>query len=252
MPTSSPVLIHVDHISLNISGQCVLEDISFSLHEREILTLIGPNGAGKSSLARIILGIQKPTSGQVIIHRPISFGYMPQKLLIDQALPLTVLRFLCLADPRLTTTEARQALEEVKAESIGDKPVQSLSGGELQRALLARTLLRNPNVLVLDEPMQGVDAKGQVELYQLLTEIRRQRQCAIVLVSHDLHLVMAATDTVVCINKHVCCSGHPHTVQNSPQYRALFTREELGKIAIYGHHHNHEHTLDGEVYQEKP
>jgi zinc transport system ATP-binding protein len=202
--------------------------------------VIGPNGAGKTTLLRVALGLQRPDAGHLHRRAGLRFGYVPQRLAIDETLPLTVRRFLALS-PRVPRDLAA-ALAEVGAAYTLDLPVQTLSGGELQRVLLARALLREPDLLVLDEPVQGVDIKGQAELFALIRRVRDKRGCAVLLVSHDLHLVMAATDRVVCLNHHVCCSGHPEAVSRDPAYRALFGAAIDG-FALYAHRHDHSHDL---------
>ncbi|HHJ4328331.1 TPA: ATP-binding cassette domain-containing protein, partial [Klebsiella pneumoniae] len=172
-------------------------------------------------------------------------GYMPQKLQIEPGLPLSVLRFLQLV-PAVSAAAARAALQEVNAVAALHRPMQSLSGGELQRVLLARALLRKPQLLVLDEPLQGVDVVGQAELYRLIGQLRGRYGCGVLMVSHDLHLVMSATDQVVCLNRHVCCSGHPEQVSSDPAFVELFG-QDAGSLAIYHHHHDHGHDLQGAV-----
>jgi len=172
-------------------------------------------------------------------------GYMPQKLQIDASLPLTVQRFLLLS-PGAKKAAALAALTEVGAEHLLQRPLQQVSGGELQRILLARALLREPDLLVLDEPVQGVDVNGQIELYQLITRLRDRYGCGVLMVSHDLHLVMATTNTVVCLNRHVCCSGHPEQVSLDPAFVAMFG-EQASALAVYSHHHDHAHDMHGEV-----
>ena len=226
----------------------VLTGINLQVNPGEIVTLIGPNGAGKTTLVRVALGLQAPSSGQRLIRKGLRIGYMPQKLHIDDSMPLTVNRFLELTGCRLTAVP--DALGRTGVSHVRHSPLQSLSGGELQRVLLARALLHKPHLLVLDEPVQGVDVTGQKELYQLITDIRnasRNREhCAVLMVSHDLHLVMASTDKVICINQHICCSGHPHQVKQHPEYLRLFGGES-DELAVYTHHHDHHHGVDGHI-----
>ena len=230
-------LISIEKIQVTLQKQVILQDISLNLYSNQIITLIGPNGAGKTTLVRVILGLLKPEYGRVQRHPNIRIGYMPQRLQVDVTLPITVERFLQLSG----TTEIakiQQTLSEVGASQTLKRPLQQISGGEMQRVLLARALLRNPDLLVLDEPIQGVDVAGQYELYELIAAIRQQRGCGILMVSHDLHLVMAATDWVVCLNQHICCSGHPETVTQHPAYLALFGRRAAHDLAVYTHHHH--------------
>lgn len=246
--TATP-LIESHNATLTINKQVLLAGISLQLEKGEIVTVIGPNGAGKTTLLKLLIGEHKPSSGTVQRAKHCCIGYMPQRLHIDNSLPLTVHRFLTMSGNR-DRHAIRNTLQEVGAAHVAQAAVQTLSGGELQRVLLARALLRNPNLLVLDEPAQGVDLHGQRELYQLLTKIRDQRGCGILMVSHDLHFVMAGTDQVICLNQHICCSGSAESVAQHPEYLALFG-DELGKdIAIYTHHHDHHHDLHGGVVNE--
>ncbi|MFK3974139.1 zinc ABC transporter ATP-binding protein ZnuC [Pseudomonas sp. NPDC087358] len=243
-------LIRLKDVSVTRAGQSVLENIQLSVSPGEIVTLIGPNGAGKTTLVRAVLGLLKPDSGDVWRKPKLRVGYMPQKLHVDPTLPLSVLRFLRLV-PGVDRATALAALVEVGAEKVIDSPLQGISGGEMQRVLLARALLREPELLVLDEPVQGVDVAGQAELYALITQLRNRHQCGVLMVSHDLHLVMSTTDQVVCLNRHVCCSGHPEQVSNDPAFVELFG-QNAPNLAIYHHHHDHAHDLHGEVCQPAP
>lgn len=248
----TPPLISARGLTLSRRGRQILQQVDISLEAGNIVTLIGPNGAGKTSLIRCLLGLLKPDSGDVLRAPDLRIGYMPQKLHIDASLPLNVRRFLALGgEPRLHLDEIMQLTGIAKLASM---PMQALSGGETQRVLLARALLRDPQLLVLDEPVQGVDITGQVALYSLINEIRNQRGCGVLLVSHDLHLVMATSDTVVCLNQHICCQGHPEYVTNDPAYLALFgahipPNQPKPQIAIYTHHHDHQHDAHGNVIQ---
>ena len=241
----SDELLSLGNVSLRLNATDVLEGVNLSVRRGEIVTLIGPNGAGKTSLVRIVLGLLKASGGKVWRQPRLRIGYMPQKLQIDPSLPLTVLRFLLLV-PGTRRPAVESALAEVGAEHLIARPLQQVSGGELQRILLARALLRQPDLLVLDEPVQGVDVNGQIELYQLITRLRDRYGCGVLMVSHDLHLVMATTNTVVCLNRHVCCSGHPEQVSLDPAFVAMFG-EQASALAVYNHHHDHAHDLHGEV-----
>ena len=243
----SQPLLSLSDVSLRLQGTPVLEGVSLAVQRGEVVTLIGPNGAGKTSLVRVVLGLIKADSGQVQRQPRLRIGYMPQKLQVDATLPLTVMRFLLLA-PGARQTDALTALQDVGAEHLQGRPLQQVSGGEMQRILLARALLRKPDLLVLDEPVQGVDVNGQIELYQLITRLRDRYNCGILMVSHDLHLVMATTNTVVCLNRHVCCSGHPEQVSLDPAFVALFG-DQASALAVYNHHHDHDHDLHGEVVE---
>ncbi len=241
----SEALIRLDGVAVSFNGQAVLDEVQLSVQPGEIVTLIGPNGAGKTTLVRVVLGLLQPDRGNVRRAARLRIGYMPQKLHVDATLPLSVLRFLRLV-PGVDRKRALAALAEVGAEQVIDSPLQSISGGEMQRVLLARALLREPQLLVLDEPVQGVDVAGQAELYRLISRLRERHGCGVLMVSHDLHLVMSATDQVVCLNRHVCCSGHPEQVSGDPAFIELFG-QDAKSLAVYHHHHDHAHDLHGGV-----
>ena len=233
-------LMTLDGVNKSFAGQHVLQNIDLQLNQSEITTLIGPNGAGKSTLVRIVLGLLQPDSGSVISGANLNIGYMPHKLHIDPTLPISTCRFLQLAN---TSHQAcHNALESVGIGHLATTPVQKLSGGEMQRALLARAILRKPNLLVLDEPVQGVDLNGQNALYEMIADLSKSLNCAVLMVSHDLHIVMSATDQVICLNHHICCQGRPEQVTQDPAYLDIF-----GQTAIYAHHHDHQHSVHGEV-----
>lgn len=238
-------LIELRDIGVRFADEDVLQNVQLSLHADEIVTLIGRNGAGKTTLVRTVLGLLKPDRGEVLRKPRLRIGYMPQKLHVDPTLPLSVERFLRLV-PGVKRAAALDALQEVGAAQVLDSPLQSISGGELQRVLLARALLREPELLVLDEPVQGVDIAGQAELYRLIGQLRERHGCGVLMVSHDLHLVMSATDRVVCLNRHICCSGHPEQVSSDPAFFELFG-QDARSLAVYHHHHDHDHDLHGEV-----
>jgi zinc transport system ATP-binding protein len=233
-------LISLDKVNKHFENHHVLQNISMQLDQGQITTLIGPNGAGKSTLVRIILGLLTADSGSVQRGANLSIGYMPQKLNIDPTLPISTCRFLQLAD---TSHQAcHHALDSVGIGHLAATPIQKLSGGEVQRALLARAILRQPNLLVLDEPVQGVDINGQNALYKMIAELSKSLNCGVLMVSHDLHIVMSATDQVVCLNHHICCHGRPEQVTQDPAYIDIF-----GQTAIYAHNHDHQHSVHGEV-----
>jgi zinc transport system ATP-binding protein len=238
--TQENLLIQLKDISFSLKGQDILKDINLEVSRGEIVTIIGPNGAGKTTLFRSILGLIKPTSGSLWKTPNLKIGYMPQKLHIEQTLPLTVRRFLSLKD-KTSQTELIQALASVRASTLIDRSLHVLSGGEMQRVLLARALIGKPDLLVLDEPVQGVDINGQQELYQFIGDLRIELNCGILLVSHDLHLVLASSDQVICLNQHVCCAGQPAKVILDPEYTALFGTRAAEHLALYTHHHDHVH-----------
>lgn len=237
--TDPTLLISAQYVHHRFGERKVLQDINLQIARNRIITLIGPNGAGKSTLVKILLKIITPSEGQVTHHQDLTIGFMPQKIHIDPTLPLTVARFLQLGLKKAEhhTTELQRVAAELQIESYLQQSIQSLSGGEMQRVLLARALVRNPNLLVLDEPVQGIDLQGQSQLYQLIHEQQRARKCAVLMISHDLHLVMKHTDEVICLNQHVCCSGQPHTLRQDPVFIAQFG--ELKEHALYHHHHEH-------------
>lgn len=227
-------------------GRWLVRGIDLDLARGEILTLIGPNGSGKSTTAKLALGIHKPDEGTVERASGLKISYVPQKLTIDWTLPLTVKRFMRLTE-RVSSSEISKALASTGIEHLSHAEVRNLSGGEFQRAMLARAIARRPDVLVLDEPVQGVDFAGEIALYELIGKIRDDLGCSVLLISHDLHVVMAATDRVICLNGHVCCQGTPTAVASSPQYRQLFGERGSPALAVYQHQHDHTHLEDGRV-----
>ena len=243
-------LVSLENVSVSFGQRRVLSDISLVLSPGKILTLLGPNGAGKSTLVRVVLGLVAADSGTIKRDKALRIGYVPQKLHLDATLPLTVSRFLRLR-PGTRKDEILPALKRVQAGHLIDAPMQKLSGGENQRVLLARALMNNPQLLVLDEPTQGVDVNGQLALYNLIDNLRCELGCAVLMVSHDLHLVMAKTDEVLCLNQHICCSGSPEVVSTHPEFIAMFGNRGAEQLAIYRHHHNHRHDLKGKVILRK-
>lgn len=242
---SKSALVTLEGAGVVRNGEHLLQDIDLRLLPREIVTIIGPNGAGKSTLVKLISGLLRATEGRVERRPRMRIGYMPQRLAFDPSLPLSVRRFLTLS--RCSKQQLSAVVMRLRIEHLLTKAVQVLSGGELQRVLLARALLRQPDLLVLDEPVQGVDLAGQTELYSLIGQLRDELDCGIVMVSHDLHLVMAQTDRVICLNHHICCHGKPESVSNDPAYLQLFGQNAQGGIAVYTHQHDHRHDLDGHV-----
>jgi zinc transport system ATP-binding protein len=243
---ASPVLLSANAINMDFDGKTILDNISLTIDEGQIVTLIGPNGAGKTTLVRIALGLLQPDSG-TIYHRPsLRIGYMPQRVHVEPTLPLTVNRFLQLANRR-DADLLSATLEQLKIAHLAKNQLAAVSGGELQRVLLARALLRKPELLILDEPAQGVDLAGQAEFYQLISEISDSQGCGVLMISHDLHLVMSSTDEVICLNHHICCHGKPEHVSNDPAYLSLFGASASESLAVYTHNHNHEHDIGGSV-----
>ncbi|MEZ5590160.1 MAG: metal ABC transporter ATP-binding protein [Gammaproteobacteria bacterium] len=256
-PSTNPAtLLDVTGVNLSLRGKPILQDIALRLEQGHILTVIGLNGSGKTTLLKVILGLVKPDQGRIWLRPGSRIGYMPQRLSIDETLPMTVQRFMQLgvhqARGKAGLQRVRAALAETGAENVLGTPLQALSGGELQRVLLARALLREPDLLVLDEPVQAVDVAGQYELYDLISTIRDRHHCGILLVSHDLHLVLPASDQVICMNHHICCAGTPEHVTQHPAFRQLFGQERSRHMAIYRHHHDHQHDHHGTVVNIKP
>lgn len=239
-------LVSLENISVSFGQRRVLSDISLDLKPGRILTLLGPNGAGKSTLVRVVLGLVAPDEGVIKRDRDLRIGYVPQKLHLDATLPLTVSRFMRLS-PGVKKADILPALKRVQAAHLIEAPMQKLSGGENQRVLLARALLNQPQLLVLDEPTQGVDVNGQLALYNLIDQLRHELDCAVLMVSHDLHLVMAKTDDVLCLNHHICCSGTPEVVSMHPEFISMFGQRGAEQLGIYRHHHNHRHDLTGRI-----
>ncbi|KFB08391.1 metal ABC transporter ATP-binding protein [Nitratireductor basaltis] len=240
------VLVVMKNAGIRRGGRWLVRGIDLSVRRGEIVTLIGPNGSGKSTTAKTAIGVLAPDEGEVKRARPLRVGYVPQKVKVDWTMPLTVRRMMELTGP-LPRRKLEAALDAAGISHLAESAVQSLSGGEFQRSLLARALAREPDLLVLDEPVQGVDFSGEIALYRLIREIRDRTGCGVLLISHDLHVVMAETDTVVCLNGHVCCRGTPETVVASEEYRTLFGARAGETLAIYRHHHDHTHLADGRV-----
>lgn len=248
-PAASPAwhpdaLIQARRMTVVKSGRALISDIDIAIMPAEIVTVIGPNGAGKTTLVRALLGLDALAGGQLRRKPGLIVGYVPQRFDIERAIPLTVARFLTLG-LRKSSAEISAVLDDVGAGRVINAEVANLSGGELQRVILARALLRQPHILVLDEPARGVDHIGEADLYALISRLRDTRKFGVLLVSHDLHIVMAKADRVVCINRHVCCSGHPETVAGHPEYARLFGPEAARAFAVYTHHHDHDHDLAG-------
>ncbi|WP_417308132.1 ATP-binding cassette domain-containing protein [Devosia sp.] len=226
----------------------LVEGVDLDLRRREIVTLIGPNGSGKSTTAKLVTGVVRADAGTVTRKAGLTIGYVPQKLSVDWTMPLTVDRLMTLTG-RFTSEQIEAALAATGVAHLRKAEVQHLSGGEFQRTLMARAMIRKPDLLVLDEPVQGVDYSGEVAIYDLIGRIRDETNCGILLISHDLHVVMAATDTVICLNGHVCCRGTPDLVAQSPEYLSLFGARAASSLAVYQHHHDHTHLPDGRVLE---
>ena len=242
-------------VSLNNAGVCVsnkwlVRGVGLEVSRGEIVTLIGPNGSGKSTTAKMALGVIKPSEGTARCRRDIHVSYVPQKLVVDWTMPLTVKRFMALSRAA-NENDIQLALSSTETEHLKNAQVRNLSGGEFQRVLLARAIVNTPDLLVLDEPVQGVDFNGEIALYRLIEEIRTELNCGIILISHDLHVVMSSTDRVICLNGHVCCSGSPEAVASAPEFRTLFGDRAANELAFYKHNHDHEHLPDRTVRELK-
>lgn len=239
-------LIQASGLSVTLGGTRVLNDIDIDLRPAEIVTLVGLNGSGKSTLVKVLGGLITPDAGTINRRPGLRIGYCPQHAHPDKTLPMSVLDFLALttAAPGMDPIEV---LDEVGIAGLEKRQLSDLSGGEYQRLLLARAILRKPDVLILDEPMAGIDMAGQSDLYHLIPQLRDRYGCGVILVSHDIHLVMAATDRVICLNHHVCCSGQPESVAIHPEFVSLFGAQVADSLAVYKHHHDHSHDLHGDT-----
>ena len=245
MNKEKKVLLKVEDVGLLKNDKWLVKGVSLEVKQGEIVTLIGPNGSGKSTTAKIALGIYKEVEGKVKKFTN-KIGYVPQKISVDWTLPIRVIDFMSLTDEP-TNEQINIALSLTGVEHLRDKSLGNLSGGEFQRVLIARAIAKQPELLVLDEPVQGVDFKGEVVLYELIKKISEELNCGILLISHDLHVVMSATDYVVCLNGHVCCSGTPQVVAKNNKYQELFGDRASSILSLYEHKHDHTHSQDGTI-----
>jgi zinc transport system ATP-binding protein len=233
-------LIQVDGLSIRYGAKTALSDVSLRIEPNEIVTIVGPNGSGKTSLLRAMIGAVKPLSGRIIQACNLKIGYVPQKLHIDDALPITVSRFLKLPGG-VRGADVDYALTQAGVPELEKEQLSKLSGGQFQRVLLARALIGKPDLLLLDEATQGLDQRGSALFYQQIETVRQATGCAVLMISHELHVVMSASDRVICLNGHVCCEGAPALVASAPEYRALFGTGTGGALALYRHEHDHDH-----------
>ena len=247
MENKNKVLLKVENAGVSINDKSLVKGVSFEIKQGEIVTLIGPNGSGKSTTAKIALGIYKKIDGKVKKYTD-KIGYVPQKISIDWTLPIRVLDFMTLTE-ELTQDQINIALNLTGVEHLKNKSLSNLSGGEFQRVLIARAISKQPELRVLDEPVQGVDFKGEIALYELIKKITEKMKCGILLISHDLHVVMSATDFVICLNGHVCCSGSPQKVIKDNKYKELFGDRASNILSLYEHKHDHTHSQDGTIDQ---
>ena len=242
-PTEEERLVALTRAAVQLGGRTVLHDIDFDIRSGEIVTIVGPNGSGKSTLLRLLVGAIRPSAGEAWRRTGLRIGYVPQKLHIDPTLPVTVRRFLSLPH-RPPAARIESALQSAGVAHLAGAQMTTLSGGEFQRVMLARAILSDPQLLILDEATQGLDQAGSIAFYNRIAGIREAMGCAVLMVSHELHVVMAASDRVICLNGHVCCQGTPEHVSSAPEYLALFG-DTGGALAVYRHEHDHEHHHDG-------
>ena len=245
MSSNLNILVKLNNTGLCINDKWLVKGVSLQVEKGKIVTLIGPNGSGKSTTAKIALGIYKKIDGSVEKYTT-KIGYVPQKISIDWTLPLRVNDFMLLTES-ISNDLIDEALSLTGVIHLKDKNLGDLSGGEFQRVLLARAISKKPELLVLDEPVQGVDYTGEIALYELIKRISDELNCGILLISHDLHTVMTATDHVVCLNGHVCCSGSPIDVAKNNEYKALFGEQASRILSRYEHRHDHVHTDEGKI-----
>jgi len=234
-------LITVENLSVNYGLNTVLKGVDFKIDLGEIVTIVGPNGSGKTSLLKAIIGAIQPGEGSVTLKSRLKIGYVPQRLNFESTLPITVERFVRLTG-KIDQKSCISALETAGVPELLKSQMSELSGGQFQRVLLARALLGNPEILILDEATQGLDQPGSASFYRQLETVRQNTGCAVLMISHDLHVVMSASDRVICLNGHVCCAGTPAVVASTPEYKALFGDGTDGALALYRHDHDHNHS----------
>ena len=239
------MLIEVTDLNVRYGTKIVLQNLNLFLNRGEIVTIVGPNGSGKTTLFKAIIGTAPIISGKVKLKNNLKMGYVPQQLNIDRSLPMTVERFLLLAQ-RKNQKAFVKAIEIVGAKDLLNSQINNLSGGEMQRVLLARALINEPEVLLLDEATRGLDQSGSAAFYRKIENIRKDLGCSVLMISHDLHVVMGASDRVICLNGHICCEGAPKSVATSPEYKALFGSDVDGTFALYRHSHDHNHHTENE------
>ncbi|MEQ6203460.1 metal ABC transporter ATP-binding protein [Sulfitobacter sp. HNIBRBA2951] len=244
-------LLEVEGVSVRYGAKTVLSHVSLRVDAGEIVTIVGPNGSGKTSLLRAIIGAVTPAKGRVMRGDGVRIGYVPQKLHVDETLPITVSRFLKLPG-NVAADDIHHALSQAGVSELSNAQLSQLSGGQFQRVMLARALIGQPDLLLLDEATQGLDQRGSASFYKQIEQVRRDTGCAILMISHELHVVMSASDRVICLNGHVCCEGTPAVVASAPEYRALFGSGTGGALALYRHEHDHGHDHDHSDHAHHP
>jgi zinc transport system ATP-binding protein len=239
MPDSN-ILISTNKISYKADKKAILSDVSIEIKKQDFITIIGPNGAGKTTLLKILLGIKKPTNGDITVKKNLAIGYLPQKVHLDLSIPICAKYFLKL-NKNFNEEDLKEIVKDTNIEKILDKQIHQLSGGETQRLLLANALLGDPELLILDEPDQNLDISGQLQFYELLNNVYKKRKIAILMVSHDLHMVMSSTKKVICLFHHICCSGKPDVISKNPEFTKIFGKDMTKLMSIYNHYHTHNH-----------
>ena len=238
-------LVKLENAGVYRSSKWLVRGISFEINKGQIVTLIGPNGSGKTTTAKIILNILDTDEGMATSNTS-KMAYVPQKINIDWTMPLRVIDFMKITN-NLNNTQITDSLTMTGVDKLLYNQIHSLSGGEFQRVLIARAIAKKPDLLVLDEPVQGVDFNGEIALYNLIKKISTTLNCGILLISHDMHFVMSTTDHVICLNGHICCSGNPSSVVKNPEYIKLFGEHNSETLSYYQHQHDHSHNNDGSV-----
>ena len=233
-------LISAKNVSVLKHQKSILDNIDIQINKNDFITIIGPNGAGKTMLLKCLMGFYKPTSGRIERKEKLKIGYMPQSISIINTMPITVKDFITVRK-EYDDISLNKVITEVNIGEIVYKQLSVLSGGEMQRVLLARSLLNNPDLLILDEPAQNLDISGQLNFYKLIQEIYSKRDISILMVSHDLHLVMVSTKKVLCLYKHICCSGEPQQIAKDPEFLSMFGKDMANMMSIYQHSHDHNH-----------